>query len=230
MTNPPDAAPALDETSVRQIVEALIFAAPKPLTVSQILRCFDEQHCANPGKTAIESALSQLKEDYQNRGIGLQECASGWRFVAIAAHAAYIGKLFAERAPRYSRAFLETLAIMAYRQPVTRAEIEDIRGVAVSSNIIRSLQERDWIQVVGHKDSPGRPSLYATTSAFLDYFNLQSLADLPTLAELKDLDNFNPELDFAPEADGQDATPESASAPESEPASTANPSQGEHHD
>ncbi|NNE37366.1 MAG: SMC-Scp complex subunit ScpB, partial [Gammaproteobacteria bacterium] len=147
-----------------------------------------------PGKDDIRAALSQLIDDYADRGIELKEVASGFRFQVRAEYAEWINRLFQDKPQRYSRAFMETLAIIAYRQPVTRGEIEDIRGVSVNTNIIKSLQEREWIRVVGHRDVPGKPELLATTREFLDYFNLKKLSELPPLSEIKDYDQLNPDL------------------------------------
>jgi segregation and condensation protein B len=137
-----------------------------------------------------------LQEDYAERGLELKEVASGWRIQVREEVNTWVARLWEERPQRYSRALLETMALIAYRQPITRGEIEEVRGVSVRSNIIRTLQEREWIRVVGYRDIPGKPALFGTTRAFLDYFNLASLDDLPSLAEIKDMDNFDPELDF----------------------------------
>lgn len=145
-------------------------------------------------KSAIREALHRLQDEYAGRGIELKEVASGFRIQVRSEYAEWVNRLFDEKPQRYSRALLETLAIIAYRQPVTRGEIEEIRGVSVNSNIVRTLQERDWIKVVGHRDVPGKPELLATTREFLDYFNLKKLSDLPPLADIRDLDNINPDL------------------------------------
>ena len=149
---------------------------------------------ATPERDAVRQALAELAEDYEGRGFELKEVASGFRIQVREACAPWVSRLWDERPPRYSRALLETLALIAYRQPITRAEIEDIRGVVVSSNIVKTLLEREWVRVVGHKELPGRPAMYATTRQFLDYFNLKSLAELPTLAELRDLERISAEL------------------------------------
>jgi segregation and condensation protein B len=140
--------------------------------------------------------LHELVDEYQGRGLEIKQVASGFRLQANAEHSTWIARLWEQKPPRYSRALLETLALIAYRQPITRGEIEAIHGVSVSSNIIKTLQERDWVKTLGHKDVPGKPSLYGTSSGFLDYFNLKSLNELPTLSELKDLDQYHPELAF----------------------------------
>jgi len=167
---------------LKAIVEAALFAAQRPLNISELEGLFPEQE--KPETSAIRAALEDLAEDYRNRPIELKQVASGFRFQVREALSPWVSRLFEERPARYSKAFLETLAIIAYRQPVTRGEIEDIRGVSVSTHIIRALLEREWVQVVGHKEVPGRPALYATTRQFLDYFNLQNLDDLPPLQAL----------------------------------------------
>ena len=169
------------------IVEAALFVAARPLGLNELQALFPEDE--QPGHDALRIALAELAADFRERPLELKEVASGFRFQVREALSPWISRLFEERPGRYSKAFLETLAIIAYRQPVTRGEIEDIRGVAVSSSIIRTLLERDWVQVVGHKEVPGRPALFATTRQFLDYFNLTSLNDLPPLqAFLEQLD------------------------------------------
>ena len=181
--------------NLKNVVEAAIFAASTPMKIEQILKLFEEDE-QQPDKDAIREALAGIEADYQGRGIELKEVASGFRFQVVAENAKWIGRLFEEKPPRYTRATLETLAIMAYRQPITRGEIEDIRGVSVSTNIIKSLHERDWIRVVGHRDAPGKPALYATTKEFLDYFNLKSLEELPLLSEIKDFDDIDIDKEF----------------------------------
>jgi len=180
---------------LKAIVEAALFAAARPLSLSELQGLFEEEERPEPAE--LRGALADLTEDYAGRPLEVKEVASGFRFQVRAAYSPWVSRLFEERPGRYSKAFLETLAIIAYRQPATRGEIEEIRGVSVSTHIIRTLQEREWIHVVGHKEVPGRPALYATTRAFLDYFNLKSLDELPTLAEIRDLDAIEPELDFA---------------------------------
>ena len=147
-----------------------------------------------PTRDEIRQALHEMAEDYQTRGYELKQVASGFRLQVRQEYATWVGRLWEERPARYTRALLETMALIAYRQPITRGEIEEVRGVSVSSNIVKTLLERDWIKVLGHKDVPGKPALYGTTKEFLDYFNLKSLDQLPTLAEIKDLDSMHPEL------------------------------------
>ena len=165
-----------------------------------------------PERQQIKDALESLEEDYADRGIELKKVASGYRLQAKSDVANWVNKLWTERSPRYTRALLETLAIIAYRQPITRGEIESIRGVSVSSNVIKTLLEREWVKVAGHRDVPGRPAVYASTRHFLDYFNLNSLSELPSLAELRDLDAIASDLFNEPfqvvEADNQDPDPE----------------------
>jgi segregation and condensation protein B len=182
------------ELALKLVLEAALLAAGRSLTLEQMQALFPEQ--ARPDRPALQQALAALSHDYEGRGIELKEVAGGFRLQVRQSYAPAIANLWQERAPRYSRAVLETLAIIAYRQPVTRGEIEDIRGVAVTSNIIKGLTEREWIRGVGRRDVPGRPTLYATTRQFLDYFNLKSLDQLPSLAEIRDFDSINRELDL----------------------------------
>jgi segregation and condensation protein B len=178
-----------------QIVEAALLAAGKPLTVAQLEALFEEHE--RPAREDLRQALAEVGERCEGRGFELIEVASGFRFQVREQLSPWIGRLWQERPQRYSRALLETLALVAYRQPITRGEIEEIRGVAVSTNIIKTLHERDWIRVVGHRDVPGRPAMYATTRQFLDYFNLKSLDQLPALADIRDVETLNAELGFA---------------------------------
>ena len=179
---------------LKQIVEGALLAAGRPLSLEQLQALFDPG--SEPDKKQLREVLSELDEDYAGRGLELTEVASGFRIQVRSEYAPWVSRLYAERPPRYSRALLETLALIAYRQPITRGEIEDIRGVSVSSNIIKTLTEREWVRVVGHRDVPGKPALYATTKEFLDYFNLKSLGELPTLAEIRDLESINRELEL----------------------------------
>lgn|SRR3990167_4739974 len=166
------------------IIEAAIMVAGRPLNKSALLALFPDDE--KPDGLDLTTILKQISARHEDSGVELQQTASGYRFQAKAALAPWLSRLWEERAPRYSKAFLETLSIIAYKQPITRAEIEDIRGVTVSSHIIKTLLEREWIRVIGHREIPGRPAILGTTKDFLDYFNLPSLAALPTLAELKD--------------------------------------------
>lgn len=169
---------------LQSIIEAALLAAGRPLNIDELSGIFDESE--QPPKSAIQSALFQLQENYANHTLELKKVATGYRFQVREGFSPWVSRLFEERPGRYSRAFLETLAIIAYRQPVTRGEIEDIRGVAVSSSIIKTMLEREWIRVIGHKELPGRPALFGTTPAFLDYFGLSSLSELPPLQALID--------------------------------------------
>ncbi len=184
-----------DATQLKRILEGAMLAAGEPLSIERMKRLFLEKEC--PQTAAIRAALESLVEDYQGRGFELKEVGSGWRIQVCQDLSFWVGRLWVEKPARYSRALLETLALIAYRQPVTRGEIEQVRGVSVSSSIIRTLLEREWVRIVGHRDVPGRPALYATTRAFLDYFNLKNLNELPNLDAIMDLDkiNTNPALD-----------------------------------
>jgi segregation and condensation protein B len=172
---------------IKKIVEAVLFAATEPMTAKQIQQLFPESE--RPETRLVQLAIDSIMMDYSTHSVELKQLGSGYRFQVRAEFAPWVSLLFEEKPPRYSRALLETLAIIAYQQPVTRGDIEDIRGVSVSSHLISSLLEREWIQSVGQKQVPGLPTLFATTKQFLDYFNLASLAQLPTLAELKDWDD-----------------------------------------
>lgn len=172
---------------IKRIVEAVLFAANRPMTVKQVIDVFPE--IERPDTIEIQDAIDAIIEDYRERPIELKKVASGYRFQVKPELSRWVARLFEEKPPRYSRALLETLAIIAYRQPVTRGEIEDIRGVSVSSTIIQTLLEREWIKVVAYKEAPGRPGLYGTTKQFLDYFNISNLNELPTLQEIQDLDS-----------------------------------------
>jgi segregation and condensation protein B len=183
-----------DEDRLKQIVEAALLAAGRPLSLAQLQALFPEHE--EPDTKQLREVLDRLSNDYQGRGIEVTEVGSGFRIQVRAEFSPWVSKLWVERPPKYSRALLETLALIAYRQPITRGEIEDVRGVTVSTNIIKTLTEREWIRVVGHRDVPGKPALYATTKEFLDYFNLKSLNELPTLAEIRDLDSINRELEL----------------------------------
>ncbi len=168
-----------------KIIEGALMSYSNPLNIKNIKSLFEKG--AEPDTKQIKKAISDLKQHYTNRGVELVEVASGWRFQVPDELSTWVGRLWEEKPPRYSRALLETLALIAYRQPITRGEIEDVRGVAVSSNIVRTLLEREWIRVLGHKEVPGRPAMYGTTKTFLDDFSLKNLDELPSLMELKDL-------------------------------------------
>ena len=180
---------------LKNIVEAALLAADHPLAVDQIFRLFEEDE-QSPSKDEIKKAITELEQECAGRGYELKKIASGYRYQTRVDIQPWVSKLRAEKPPRYSRAFMETLALVVYRQPITRAEIEDVRGVSISSSIFKVLLEREWIKIVGHKEVPGRPAMYGTTKKFLDYFNLKTLNELPSLAEIKDLDKVHPELEF----------------------------------
>jgi segregation and condensation protein B len=179
---------------LKQIIEGALLAAGGPLTPDQLLGLFGEEE--RPDRDQVLETLASLEADYAERGIELVQVAGGYRVQVRREVAPWVGRLWEEKPVRYSRALLETLALIAYRQPITRGEIEDIRGVSVSTSIVKTLAEREWIRVVGHRDVPGRPALYATTRKFLDYFGLRSLNDLPTLAEIRDPELLGDELDL----------------------------------
>ncbi len=184
----------MNEQELKRIIESILFAADQPVNMNQLLGLFPEGDA--PEQDIIEQAIASLQEDYADHSLELREIGSGYRFQVRQDYAAWVSRLWEEKPARYSRAILETLALIAYRQPITRAEIEEIRGVSVSTQIIKTLMEREWVKVVGHRDVPGKPALYATTREFLDYFNLKSLEELPPLAELRDIDSINAELDL----------------------------------
>ena len=195
------------EAGLVQILEGALLAAGEPLSVQRMALLFEENE--RPSKEEIRAAIKSVEERCEDRGYELVQVASGYRFQVRQDLAAWVGRLWQERPARYSRALMETLSLIAYRQPITRGEIEEIRGVAVSTNIIKTLLEREWVRVVGHRDVPGRPAMYATTRQFLDYFNLKSLDQLPPLAEIKELDNLSGELALG--------IPEQASDADTEP-------------
>ena len=185
----------MENEQLKYIVEAALLGAGRPLDLNQLQGLFGEE--SPPDKDELRTAIASLQQDYANRGIALVEVASGFRIQVRSSMSGWLARLWEERAPRYSRALMETLAIIAYRQPVTRGDVEDIRGVGVTTNIMRSLLERSWIRVVGFRDVPGKPAIYGTTREFLDYFGLRKLDDLPPLAELRDLEIFTAQLDLA---------------------------------
>lgn len=199
----------MDDIEIKYFLEAALLAAGRPLSVDQLRDLFDGRVTLD--KSEIRKAIATLNEEYEERGIVISEVASGFRMQIKAAMADRLQKLWEDRPPRYSRAMFETLALIAYRQPITRGDIEEIRGVSVSSNIVRQLQERDWIRVVGHRDVPGRPAMFATTKSFLDYFGLKKLDDLPPLADLSDWESLRvqlnlPDVDDQADGDGESAT------------------------
>ncbi len=175
----------METTQLKLILEAILLAAGRPLNIDQLLVMFDLHE--KPERSAIREAIALLQEDYDERGINVSEVAGGYRIQVRDTMQPWVAKLWDEKPARYSRALLETLSLIAYRQPITRGEIEEVRGVTVSSSIMKTLLEREWVHVVGHRDVPGRPAMYGTTKQFLNYFSLKSLNELPSLAELRDL-------------------------------------------
>jgi len=184
----------MEATEIKHFVEAALLAAGRPLNIDQLKGLFDGRTA--PEKSEIRKAIETLNNEYEDRGIVVSEVASGFRMQVKATMADRLQKLWEDRPPRYSRALFETLALIAYRQPITRGDIEDIRGVSVSSNIVRQLLERDWVRVVGHRDVPGRPAMFGTTKGFLDYFGLKKLDDLPPLADLSDWESLRVQLNL----------------------------------
>ena len=202
----------MNDQYVRNVIEAALLASGRPLTADELVSLFDERD--GSGTEAVQAALETLRAEYDSRGIEIVEVASGFRVQVRPAVAPPVSRLWQERPAKYSRAFLETLALVAYRQPITRGEIEQIRGVAVNPNIIKALLERGWIRVIGHRDVPGKPELLGTTREFLDYFSLKKLDDLPTLAQLKELENLRVQLSLpGAEPAVEDAPPADAAAP-----------------
>jgi len=196
----------MDAIEIKYFVEAALLAAGRPLSIDQLQNLFDGR--MTPERSEIRKAIETLNEEYGSRGIGITEVASGFRVQVKAGMADQLHKLWEERPPRYSRAMFETLALVAYRQPITRGEIEEIRGVSVSANIVRTLLERDWVRIVGHRDVPGRPEMFGTTKFFLDYFGLKKLEDLPPLADLSDWESLRVQLNLPEvEEDTSDVMP-----------------------
>jgi segregation and condensation protein B len=179
---------------IKKIVEGALMAAGKSLDISHLERLFEDDE--RPPRDQLRAALEEIEADCRERGFELKQTASGYRFQVSQELATWVNRLWEEKPKRYSRAMLETLSLIAYRQPLTRGDIELVRGVAVSSEIIKTLQEREWIRIVGYRDVPGKPALFATTKQFLDYFNLKSLDDLPALGEIKDLTELDPALEL----------------------------------
>ena len=187
---------------LKPTLEAILISSDKPLTIEKLLGFFQPEDLVN--RDDIKSAMNELMDSYTDKGFELVEIAGGYRFQTRDEYKQWVTQHWDEKPTKYSRALLETLALVVYRQPITRAEIEDIRGVAVSSHIIKTLQEREWIRVVGHKEVPGRPSLLGTTRQFLDYFNLKSLDEMPSLSDIQDIDKLYPELALKLEDENKD--------------------------
>lgn len=205
----------MNQQELKNIVEAALMATQRPLSIDHLIELFAPDTDTPPSRDTMRAVLNELEQDYLGRGIELKAVASGFRVQVRAEISGWVNRLWDERPPRYTRALLETLAIIAYRQPITRGEIESVRGVAVSSSIVKTLMEREWIRVAGHRDAPGRPAVYVTTRQFLDYFNLRSLSQLPALMELKENSEFNLEL-FQPESLSQQVDEQSTSDDETQ--------------
>ena len=184
----------MDETEIKHFIESALLAAGRPMNIDQLKSLFDD--ASAPEKSQISQAIASLVDEYEDRGITIEEVASGFRIQIKSSMADRLQKLWEDRPPKYSRAMLETLALIAYRQPMTRGDIEEIRGVSVSTNIVRTLLEREWVRVVGHRDVPGRPAMFGTTKLFLDYFGLKELEDLPPLADLSDWETLRVQLNL----------------------------------
>lgn len=184
----------MEPEQLKNIIESVLLAAGRPMSLDQLLAMFAEED--RPERDAIRDAVAALQADYESRGIDLVQVGSGYRLQVRTTMQPWVARLWEEKPARYSRALLETLSLIAYRQPVTRGEIEEVRGVSVSTTIIKTLLEREWVHVVGHREVPGRPAMYGTTRKFLDYFGMKSLSDLPSLAELRDLNEIGKELEL----------------------------------
>lgn len=193
----------MSDAYIKNVVEAALLAAARPVPVSELLQIFDEQ--SRPTPKEMRAVLETLAADYEGRGVTIRETANGFRFQVRNEFAQEVSRLWPDRPRRYSRALLETIALIAYRQPITRAEIENVRGVAVNPEIVKTLMERNWVRVVGHREVPGHPELLGTTAEFLDYFSLKSIEDLPPLAELKSLTDLNLQLPLPVAGDGEGA-------------------------
>jgi len=202
----------MDQTEIKYFVEAALFAAGRPLSIDQLHGLFDQRSA--PEKSQLREAVGELQAEYEPRGIEIVEVASGFRIQVRSGMVERLQRLWEERAPRYSRALFETLALVAYRQPITRGEIEEVRGVSVSPNIIRTLLEREWVRVVGHRDVPGRPAMFGTTRQFLDYFGLKKLDDLPPLADLADWESLRVQLNLPAVGETDEAGLETAEVTE----------------
>jgi segregation and condensation protein B len=218
----------MDETEIRHVLEAALLASHKPIPLDKLVELF-EKKAPDVDRSIVREGLKKLEDDYEGRGIELKQVASGFRIQIRGSMSGWLQPLWEERPPRYSRALLETLALIAYRQPVTRGEIEEIRGVAVNTNIIRTMLERDWIRVVGHRDVPGKPEMFGTTKQFLDYFGLTSIDQLPALAEISEegpedfpqtdfIEGIEPAADSVAQADSAEAAGEETEVDSEEPA------------
>lgn len=193
----------MKDEQLKNVIEAALMAADSALNVDRMLQLFEHDE-EKPTREQVNAVVKLLQQECEGRGVELKKIASGYRYQTRVEVQPWVARLWQEKPPRYTRALLETLSLIVYRQPITRGEIEDVRGVSVSSNIIKTLLEREWIKVVGHKEVPGRPALYGSTKQFLDYFNLKTLNELPSLAELSDLDQEHPELDLGAPEEGEE--------------------------
>jgi segregation and condensation protein B len=193
----------MSDSYIKNVIEAALLAAARPVSVAELAQIFDE--ASRPTPKELRALLEQLATDYEGRGVTVRETANGYRFQVRTEFALEVSRLWPDRPRKYSRALLETIALIAYRQPITRAEIENVRGVAVNPEIVKTLMERNWVRVVGHRDVPGHPELLGTTAEFLDYFSLRSIEDLPPLAELKSLTDLNLQLPLPGTVDGSEA-------------------------
>lgn len=210
--NKPTQEPAEHDSELQNIIEAAFLASDEPVGIRRLMSMFPED--AQPTKVDVQNAILSLQERCETRGVELKRIGKGWRYQSKEKYSTWLRKLNAQKPPRYSRALLETLAIIAYRQPVTRGDIEEIRGVSVSSDTVRTLEERDWVKQVGHRDVPGRPALFGTTQGFLEYFNLQSLRELPELIDKRDLSEIAKEMNLAFPIDGLNENQDEASVQE----------------
>jgi segregation and condensation protein B len=195
----------MSDSYIKNVIEAALLAAARPVSVAELAQIFDE--ASRPTAKELRALLDQLAADYEGRGVEVRETANGFRFQVRSEFSLEVSRLWPDRPRKYSRALLETLALIAYRQPITRAEIENVRGVAVNPEIVKTLMERNWVRVVGHRDVPGHPELLGTTSEFLDYFSLKSIEDLPPLAELKSLTDLNLQLPLPGTTEAGEAAP-----------------------
>ena len=220
----------MDQKEIQYFIEAALLAAGRPLSIDQLKGLFDQRMA--PEKAEIRAAVEALNTEYEDRGLMIAEVASGFRMQIKQNMVDRLQKLWEERPPRYSRALFETLALIAYRQPITRGEIEEVRGVSVSANIVRTLMERDWVRVVGHRDVPGRPEMFGTTKVFLDYFGLKKLDDLPPLADLSDWESLRVQLNLPEVEDTStaDDSPDSVEVPVLQPEAGSDESEETHTD
>ncbi len=201
----------MSDSYIKNVIEAALLAAARPVSVAELAQIFEE--ASRPTTKELRAALEQLATDYEGRGVEVRETANGFRFQVRSEFSLEVSRLWPDRPRKYSRALLETLALIAYRQPITRAEIENVRGVAVNPEIVKTLMERNWVRVVGHRDVPGHPELLGTTSEFLDYFSLKSIEDLPPLAELKSLTDLNLQLPLPGTTENGEGVPAADGAP-----------------